>query len=456
MTQTDNELIKKYNIPVPRYTSYPTVPYWDNVKPSESQWMDIVKHTFDETNADQGISIYIHLPFCESLCTYCGCNTRITKNHKVEEDYIEVLLEEWKQYLAVFAQKPIIRELHLGGGTPTFFSPDNLKSLIEQLLEKCEIHPEREFGFEGHPNNTTREHLQVLYDVGFRRVSYGIQDLDLKVQQTINRIQPYENVEQATLEAREVGYESVNFDLIYGLPYQTTTTVADTIQQIAKLSPDRIAFYSYAHVPWIKPGQRSYSTADLPANEEKQQLYEIGKSLLTNLGYVDVGMDHFALKSDELYKAMRLGQLHRNFMGYTVSNTSLLIGLGTSAISDAKYAYLQNNKKVEEYRQEVIDGQLPILKGHLLTQEDLLIRTVINDLTCKGVADLYDITQHSNWKEIENRLNQMEADGLLTIMKFQIRINSTGKSFVRNIANAFDLKYHEPSDEKGNIFSRAI
>jgi len=346
-------LIKKYNVPVPRYTSYPTVPFWDTNKPSPKQWFDIVKHTFDQTNEEQGISVYIHLPFCESLCTYCGCNTRITKNHKVEGEYIVSLLTEWKQYLSVFDTKPIIRELHLGGGTPTFFSPENLKSLIVQLLEGCEIHPDHEFGFEGHPNNTTKAHLQVLYDVGFRRVSYGIQDLDLKVQETINRIQPYENVERATLDAREVGYESVNFDLIYGLPHQTTTTVADTIQQITKLSPDRIAYYSYAHVPWVKPGQRSYSTSDLPANGEKQQLYELGKSLLTNLGYVDVGMDHFALKTDELYKAMRQGTLHRNFMGYTVSNTSLLIGLGTSAISDAKYAYLQNKKKVEEYKSDI-------------------------------------------------------------------------------------------------------
>jgi oxygen-independent coproporphyrinogen-3 oxidase len=449
-------LIKKYNIPVPRYTSYPTVPFWDPVKPSSKQWFDIVKHTFDQTNEEQGISVYIHLPFCESLCTYCGCNTRITKNHKVEEDYIEVLLTEWKQYLSVFGTRPIIRELHLGGGTPTFFSPENLKSLIEQLLQECEIHPSHEFGFEGHPNNTTKEHLQVLYDVGFRRVSYGIQDLDLKVQQTINRIQPFEHVQRATLDAREVGYESVNFDLIYGLPYQNNTTIADTIQQITKLSPDRIAYYSYAHVPWVKPGQRSYSSKDLPANEEKQQLYALGKSLLTNLGYVDVGMDHFALKTDELYKAMRQGTLHRNFMGYTVSNTSLLIGLGTSAISDAKYAYLQNQKKVEDYKSDIATGNLSILKGHLLTEEDLMIRGIIKELTCKGVVDFTDAMQHPQWSQIKDRLQKMEADGLLTMLKSQVRVSSIGKNLIRNIANTFDLKYHQPSAENKNTFSQAI
>ncbi len=452
----ETTLIKKYNIPVPRYTSYPTVPFWDKETPPASQWMDIVKHTFDQTNADQGISLYIHLPFCESLCTYCGCNTRITKNHKVETDYINVLLAEWKQYLDIFQEKPIIRELHLGGGTPTFFSPKNLKELIKQLLQGCDIHSDREFSFEGHPNNTTKEHLQALYDVGFRRVSYGIQDLDQKVQQTINRVQPYENVERATLEAREVGYESVNFDLIYGLPYQTTTTVADTIQQVVKLQPDRIAYYSYAHVPWIKPGQRSYSTADLPANAEKQELYELGKCLLTNLGYVDIGMDHFSLKNDDLYKTMRLGRLHRNFMGYTISNTSLLIGLGASAISDAKYAYLQNKKKVEEYRSDIDNGQLSILKGHLLTEEDLMIREVIKELTCKGVADLYQIDQHPQWSHVKDRLQQMEADGLLILSKSQVRVSFVGKLFIRNIANAFDVKYHEPIGNKNNIFSQAI
>lgn len=235
------ELIKKYNVPVPRYTSYPTVPFWDKKEPKHEQWLNTVKRTFDETNQSEGISIYIHLPFCESLCTYCGCNTRITKNHKVEEEYIEALLAEWKIYLSTFNEKPIIRELHIGGGTPTFFSPKNLALFIEQLLKHTVIHSHHEFGFEGHPNNTTKKHLQALYNLGFRRVSYGIQDLDVKVQQTINRIQPFENVKRATDDAREVGYESVNFDLIYGLPYQTKETVTNTISRISELRPDRIA-----------------------------------------------------------------------------------------------------------------------------------------------------------------------------------------------------------------------
>ena len=417
--------------------------------------MDIVKYTFDKTNAEQGISIYIHLPFCESLCTYCGCNTRITKNHLVEEGYIDTLLAEWKQYLATFSEKPIIRELHLGGGTPTFFSPENLKRLTTELLEDCLIHPEREFSFEGHPNNTTREHLQVLYDVAFRRVSYGIQDLDLNVQQTINRVQPYENVERATIEAREVGYESINFDLIYGLPYQNVTSVSDTIQQIAKLQPDRIAYYSYAHVPWIKPGQRSYDSSDLPDNEEKRRLYDIGKELLTNLGYVDIGMDHFSTKNDSLYQAMKYGRLHRNFMGYNTSNTSLLIGLGTSAISDANFAYVQNQKKVEDYKMQV-DGKLPLFKGHFLTREDLKVRELILDISCKGCGSYDFLITNSQWSRMEDELFQMEADGLIICKEGSLRVTALGKAFIRNICRVFDVRLGRCRQPISSVFSKSI
>jgi len=449
-------LIQKYNVPVPRYTSYPTVPFWDNEKPSTDEWFTRVKKVFDETNEEQGISMYIHLPFCESLCTYCGCNTRITKNHKVEEEYIETLLTEWRQYLAVFSQKPVIRELHLGGGTPTFFSPENLKILVSSLLAGCEIHTEREFSFEGHPNNTTKEHLQALYDVGFRRVSYGIQDLDLKVQQTINRVQPYANVEKATQEAREVGYESVNFDLIYGLPYQNTTTIADTIQQIAKLQPDRIAYYSYAHVPWIKPGQRSYDSSDLPDNQGKRRLYEIGKELLTDLGYIDVGMDHFALKHDPLYRAMKYGRLHRNFMGYTTSNTHLLIGLGTSAISDAHTAYAQNLKKVEDYKVQVQQGNLPIFKGHMLTEEDLRIKELILDISCNGYGDFEFLKTNAQWPRMDDELSQMEREGLIVRRVNSVRVTVNGKAFIRNICKVFDVRLGRSYQSTSSVFSKSI
>ncbi|CAN5568840.1 hypothetical protein BH23BAC1_BH23BAC1_45600 [soil metagenome] len=338
------DLIKKYNVPAPRYTSYPTVPYWDKEQISSRSWIEVVKRAFMESNKEKGISLYIHLPFCESLCTYCGCNTRITKNHKVEDEYIDAVMKEWQFYLQQFSEKPIIRELHLGGGTPTFFSPENLWQLISNILGTAEMHPSADFSFEGHPNNTTEKHLQVLFDLGFRRVSFGIQDLDLKVQYAIHRIQPYENVEAVSKEARRIGYTSINFDLIYGLPFQTSESVLSTIEKFAQLMPERIAFYSYAHVPWLKPGQRGYSEDNLPDNEVKRKLYESGKEKLNSLGYINIGMDHFALPGDSLYEAFHEGKLHRNFMGYTVCHTDLLVGLGTSAISDAKYGYMQNNK----------------------------------------------------------------------------------------------------------------
>ena len=249
-------LIDKYNVAAPRYTSYPTVPYW-NKEPFDKQlWAKHVRSAFEVSNKKDGISVYIHLPFCENLCTYCGCNTRITKNHAVEQPYIEALLIEWAMYCHMFTDRPILREIHLGGGTPTFFSPENLKRLIKSILADADVHPEADFGFEGHPANTTYEHLKVLYELGFRRLSLGIQDFDPKVQFIINRIQTFEQVKEVTEQARQIGYTSINYDLIYGLPLQTIESLTDTVEKVNLLMPDRIAFYSYAHVPWIKPGQR--------------------------------------------------------------------------------------------------------------------------------------------------------------------------------------------------------
>ncbi|MDX5347946.1 MAG: radical SAM protein, partial [Hymenobacteraceae bacterium] len=272
-------LISKYNVPVPRYTSYPTVPFWTDEKPDQVQWQQAVLKSFQISNNTEGISLYVHLPFCESLCTYCGCNKRITKNHSVEPVYLKALLKEWQLYLNMFPAKPLIREIHFGGGTPTFFSAENLQFLVKGLLENAEVHPEAAFSFEGHPNNTTAEHLQGLYEVGFRRVSFGVQDLSLEVQQAINRIQPFENVQKVTELAREIGYTSVNFDLIYGLPFQTLESIQQTFEQVIQLQPDRIAFYSYAHVPWKHKAQRGYSEADLPSDSAKYALYEAGKKL---------------------------------------------------------------------------------------------------------------------------------------------------------------------------------
>ena len=450
------ELIKKYDVPTPRYTSYPTVPFWNTGEFSTEKWINAVRTTFVESNDTKGISLYIHLPFCESLCTYCACNKRITKNHGVEISYIRSLLKEWSDYITIFGKKPVIRELHLGGGTPTFFSPDNLKWLVSYLLEEGIVHDENEFSFEGHPNNTLPAHLQTLFDLGFTRVSFGVQDLDPKVQKTINRIQPFENLKNVTLHSRAIGYRSVSFDLIYGLPHQTPVTIENTIRNVLALRPDRISFYSYAHVPWISPGQRGYGEADLPSDVQKRELYEKGRQLLRENGYEDIGMDHFSLPHDALFRAQNRGELHRNFMGYTQTKTDLLVGLGTSAISDAKYAYAQNLKKVEDYSAKVMGGQLPVFKGHIMDKVDLLAKEAILAIACRGTISPSALDNFGD-AEAMHTLNIMTGEGILTPHADGFQVTKKGRAFIRNVCSVFDQRLKTDRECGGiPLFSRSI
>ncbi len=435
-------LIQKYNVPGPRYTSYPTVPYWDEAKFSVAAWKTSLEKSFLESNASDGISLYIHLPFCESLCTFCGCNKRITKRHDVENPYIEAVLKEWSLYCELLSKKPIVKEIHLGGGTPTFFSPENLTQLIHGLFENAVRHPEFEFSFEGHPNNTTRNHLQQLYDVGFRRVSFGVQDYSEKVQKAINRIQQFHQVAKVTLWAKEIGYTSIGHDLIYGLPFQTLADVIDTIDKTNALQPDRLAFYSYAHVPWIKGnGQRGFLDNDIPKDDQKRMLYEIGKKQLLEKGYHEIGMDHFALPTDSLYESFKNETLHRNFMGYTSSKTKVMIGLGVSSISDSWTSFAQNEKTLEAYYTALANNELPVFRGHLLTTEDLIIRNHILHLMCQFKTEWTDYgTYFSELPNVLERLHEMQKDGLLTIHENALRITEVGKAYVRNSCMAFDLR----------------
>lgn len=448
------DLVTKYNKAVPRYTSYPTVPYWDN-NLTEEKWINHIQKAFIKYNAD-GISLYIHLPYCESLCTYCACNTRITVNHKVELPYIESVLKEWQLYLNQFQGKPLIKEIHLGGGTPTFFSPENLTYLLSTILNSVEISKEYDFSFEGHPGNTTKEHLQALYDLGFKRVSFGIQDFDEKVQDTINRYQTFKEVKQVLDDARQIGYTSINFDLVYGLPFQTVESINDTITKIISLKPERIAFYSYAHVPWLKPGQRKYSEKDLPADSYKRSLYETGKALFLSANYDDIGMDHFALPDDTLFDAAKKGTLHRNFMGYTTNTTKLLVALGCSSISDSWDAFAQNIKTVEEYQKVVNEGHFPIFKGHVLTEEDLIIRQHILNIMCKNETSwLDDAQKFSSLPEALGQLKDLEKDGLATVINEKLIVTETGKAFLRNICLCFDTRYWAKKPEAA-IFSSSV
>lgn len=450
-------LVSKYNIPGPRYTSYPTVPYWDKEGITISDWESTVKRSFKESNSMEGISLYIHLPFCESLCTFCGCNKRITKNHSVESPYIEALLKEWQLYLDLLEETPIISEMHLGGGTPTFFQAESLDKMLSGILSKAKVSKHHSFSFEGHPNNTNRSHLEVLAKHGFKRASYGVQDLDEKVQKTINRIQPFENVKEVTDLSRALEYNSISFDLVYGLPHQTIDSVKMTIDKVKELMPERIAFYSYAHVPWIKGnGQRGFDENDLPKNDEKRALYELGYQMLLDAGYKEIGMDHFALEHDSMYVSMKEKSLHRNFMGYTASKTQLMIGLGVSSISDSWYSFAQNVKTIEEYYELLSQNKIPIFRGHKLNEEDLIIRKHILNIMCHYETDWSTEEMfHPFLEDIETRLAELIQDGFVVIDENRLKLTEKGKPFVRNICMAFDARLLR-NKPKTQLFSMTI
>ena len=437
-----DSLIRKYNVAVPRYTSYPTVPNWKTSEFDQHEYITHFKEGLKAAN-HEGISLYIHLPYCESLCTYCGCNTRLTVNHQVEGPYIDALLKEWLIYRSMFETKPRIAEIHLGGGTPTFFSVAQLKRLVNGLLENSEVAEDASFSFEAHPANTTDEHLTELKTLGFDRLSLGVQDFDPKVQAAINRKQTPEDVARVTTKARALGYRSVNFDLVYGLPFQTLDGVLNAVDEVINLKPDRIAFYSYAHVPWKRPGQRAYDESDLPKGKAKLDLFIQGRKKLMEAGYHAIGFDHFALDSDSLYKSYESGTMHRNFMGYTDRKTEYLIGLGASSISDIGSAFAQNAKSVEGYLKKVNESTLPLVKGHLLTVDEKMIRQHILNLTCKHRTS-WAFGSKGEREYMRDRLSKLrdaDSDQLVEYGMDWIRLTEKGRYFVRNICSAFDKDY---------------
>ncbi|UFH54763.1 oxygen-independent coproporphyrinogen III oxidase [Spirosoma sp. KNUC1025] len=455
---TMNSLIQKYNVPGPRYTSYPTVPFWDESTFSEAAWVRHLRRAFSVSNNTTGISLYIHLPYCESLCTFCGCNKRITRNHAVEGPYIDALLAEWNLYCDLFPERPRIAELHLGGGTPSFFSPAQLDRLLAGIFAQATAVEVPDYGWEGHPNNTTREHLQILYNYGFRRVSFGVQDYEPVVQRAIHRVQSFEAVREVTELARQIGYTSVSHDLVFGLPFQTPDSITDTMYKTLALKPDRVALYSYAHVPWIEGinGQRGFRDADLPVGDQKRVLYETGRNLLEQAGYVEIGMDHFALPHDSLYKAMQSGTLHRNFMGYTTTQTRVLVGLGASSIGDVWTAFAQNEKDLDIYMRRVRAGELPLLRGHVLDDQDQFLRRQILNIMCKGQTDWHLASwSKREWDALSARLESFWLDGLLDYDAEGLRVRPEGRPFLRNICMAFDerLNYAQPQTP---LFSQTV
>lgn len=448
------DLLNKYDVPTPRYTSYPTVPYWEPQLLTVEKWKNAVLNTFKNENGE--ISIYIHLPFCESLCTFCACNKRITKNHKVEDPYIQTVLKEWDIYRNLFPSKPIIKEIHLGGGTPTFFSPDNLTALIQGITADAIVPEDHEFSIEVHPNYTTEEHLKVLAAEGFNRISLGVQDFDPVVQFVINRIQSFEKTKEVVEWSRKHGFESVNIDLVYGLPKQTVASVKHTVERINQMMPERIAFYSYAHVPWKSKVQRRYTDDDLPKAAEKWDMYNTGREMFTQAGFKAIGMDHFALPGDKLLIAEAEGKMHRNFMGYTTTNNKLIVGLGASSIGDAWNAFAQNEKEVEAYEAAIEKGELPIINGHLLNEEDVLLRKNILELMCVGKTTLDEEKLDPDFvNSAKEKLQLLAQDGLVSVEGNQIAVTEKGATFIRNISAALDARLWRKKMGE-NVFSKAI
>lgn len=446
-----SELFKKYDIPAPRYTSYPTVPYWQNNLDTDT-WIGHLNATLEK--GDAGWSMYVHVPFCESLCTFCGCNNVITRNHTLEDRYVNTLLAEWRLYLA---QVPSLRErplkqIHLGGGTPTFLSAANLTRLLNEMFKDAKLAPDWEGSIEVDPRKTSVDQLRALHELGFRRLSLGVQDFDPHVQKLVNRNQSFECTRDIVVAAREIGYDSINFDLIYGLPAQNDQTMSYTIEKTLKLRPDRIAFYSFAMVPWIKPQQRLFSEDDLPKANEKRKLYETGRAAFERAGYQEIGMDHFALPTDSLAQAREDGTLHRNFMGYTHSSTDVLLGLGVSSISETPLSFHQNEKVLPKYQELVEQGTIPTLKGHAHSDEDRRRRRQILNLMTEMEVELESEEQAH---QAEDFLGEMLRDGLLKLERNRLKVNEEGKPFLRNACMFFDERLKQQQPER-KIFSQSI
>jgi oxygen-independent coproporphyrinogen III oxidase len=446
-----SDLFAKYDVPAPRYTSYPTVPFWSDM-PTTEQWLTELSSAFEDEHATW--SLYLHLPFCESLCTFCACNTVITRNHQREIGYKDLLLTEWGLYLdrvPKLRERPLLG-IHLGGGTPTFFQPENLRQILKPILSETKIDPDRfEASVEVHPGHTTREHLTTLRELGFTRISIGVQDFDPEVQRIVNRNQPYEVTETCTAMARELGYTSVNYDLIYGLPKQTIDGFSESVDKTIDLRPDRIALYSFALVPWIKPAQRSYTDEDIPKAGEKRALYEMARTKLEAAGYVEIGMDHFALPHDGMAEAQREGTLHRNFQGYTQSRTSVLLGLGVSAISEAPTCFHQNEKAFPVYERRVSQGEIPTFRGNLLSPEDQELREQILKFMTRFEVELRE-GQPDDAKQF---LSSLINDGLVDVRDDRLTLTEKGRPFLRNACMFFDYRLRREQPQ-ARTFSQAL
>jgi len=457
MQAVSAELLRRYDRPGPRYTSYPTaVEFTDAVGPDV-----YARHLERASQSDAPLSFYIHLPFCEERCLFCGCNVVISKNHDIAAHYLQVLYREIRDVAKRLGGRRRLSQYHWGGGTPTYLSPEQMRELQAVVTSEFTIEPDAEVAVEVDPRVTTSRHLETLRSLGFNRVSMGVQDFTPEVQEAVNRNQSFEQTRDLVARARGLGFLSANIDLIYGLPLQNPATFAGTIAKVLAIRPDRLAVYSYAHVPWLKGQQRKIDETRLPTPETKLELFASAHRAFTGAGYLSVGMDHFALPEDEMGRAIRDGTLWRNFMGYTVKHAPDMVACGVSGIGDVAGAFFQNEKNLAEYQRAVAAGRLPIERGYVLTEDDRVRRHLITSLMCAFRIDVPDVERRFGIRfperfraEIEE-LKPLEADGFVKVSPERIEVLGIGRLFVRNVCMVFDAHLRGRGDQKPR-FSRTV
>ena len=455
--RVSEEFLARYNRPGPRYTSYPTAPVWnDAFGPAD---LEAVHAAADAARTP--VSLYMHLPFCESLCLFCACNVIIQKDKRVSMPYFDVLKKEIARVGNAVSRQREVVQFHWGGGTPTYSTPAQLEDLFDYTKERFTFSPEAEIGIEVDPRVTSHEHLETLRRLGFNRLSMGIQDFHEPVQRAINRIQPYEITRDLIQSARHLGFDSINVDLIYGLPYQTTDTFAHTVDQIIGLAPDRIALFSYAHVPWLKKQQGSFA-AHLPEGTQKFEIFRGGLLKFVEAGYLYIGMDHFAKPGDELATAQAKRTLHRNFQGYTTKAGADLYGMGVTAISGFRDAYAQNFRELPAWEKSVNERGIATMRGYHLSAEDRLRREVISRLLChtvipkREINEAFGINFDQHFAPELERLELPREDGLLTIDANEIRATWLGRIFIRNLAMLFDPYLEQQQLNAKPLFSKTL
>jgi len=451
------EFLARYNRPGPRYTSYPTAPVWNEAfGPGD---LEAVHAAADAARTP--VSLYMHLPFCESLCLFCACNVIIQKDKSVSLPYFEVLKKEIARVAKNVSREREVVQFHWGGGTPTYSSPAQLEDLFGYTRERYTFARDAEIGIEVDPRVTSREHLETLRKLGFNRLSMGIQDFHEPVQKAIHRIQPYEITRDLIQSARHLGFDSINVDLIYGLPYQTAVTFAHTVDQIIGLAPDRIALFSYAHVPWLKKQQGAFA-AFLPEGMQKFEIFRTGLSKFLEAGYLYIGMDHFAKPDDELATSQAKRTLHRNFQGYTTKAGADLYGMGVTAISGFRDAYAQNFRELPAWEKAVHERGVATMRGYHLSDEDRLRREVISRLLChtvipkREINEAFGIDFDEHFAEELRRLELPREDGLLTMDQDEIRTTWLGRIFIRNLAMIFDPYLEKQHLDAKPLFSKTL